>query len=41
VSFGPGPYGAALLELRRAGETLLAGGEVSAALAFRPPMGYG
>ena len=37
VSFGAGPLGAALSELRRTGETLLAGGEVNEALAFRPP----
>jgi 2-methylisocitrate lyase-like PEP mutase family enzyme len=41
VSFGPGPYGAALLELRRTGETLLAGGEVDPAMAFRPPTDNG
>jgi 2-methylisocitrate lyase-like PEP mutase family enzyme len=38
VSFGPGPLGAALAALRRAGEILLAGGAADADLAFRPPM---
>lgn len=37
VTFGPGPMGAALLELRRTGETLLAGGPASPAMTFRPP----
>jgi 2-methylisocitrate lyase-like PEP mutase family enzyme len=41
VSFGPGPQGAALAALRRAGETLLAGGPVDADLAFRPPVRQG
>jgi 2-methylisocitrate lyase-like PEP mutase family enzyme len=36
VSYGPGPYGVATAALRRAAETLLAGGEPPADLAFRP-----
>jgi 2-methylisocitrate lyase-like PEP mutase family enzyme len=37
VSFGPGPMGAAMAALRRAGATLLAGGAADDDLAFRPP----
>jgi 2-methylisocitrate lyase-like PEP mutase family enzyme len=36
VSYGPGPMGAAAAALRRVAETLLAGGEPPADLAFRP-----
>jgi 2-methylisocitrate lyase-like PEP mutase family enzyme len=36
VSYGPGPFGVAAAALRRAAETLLAGGEPPADLAFRP-----
>ena len=39
VSFGPGPMGVAMAALRRAAETLAAGGEVPADLRFRPPAG--
>jgi 2-methylisocitrate lyase-like PEP mutase family enzyme len=38
VSFGPGPMGAAMAALRRAGSTLLDGGPVDDDLAFRPPV---
>jgi 2-methylisocitrate lyase-like PEP mutase family enzyme len=37
VSFGPGPLGAALAALHRAGAELLAGEPVGADLGFRPP----
>ena len=36
VSYGPGPLGVAMAALSRAAETLLAGGEPPADLAFRP-----
>jgi 2-methylisocitrate lyase-like PEP mutase family enzyme len=36
ISYGPGPMGVATAALRRAAETLLAGGEPPADLAFRP-----
>jgi 2-methylisocitrate lyase-like PEP mutase family enzyme len=36
VSYGPGPLGVAMAALSRAAETLLAGGEPPAELAFRP-----
>jgi 2-methylisocitrate lyase-like PEP mutase family enzyme len=36
ISYGPGPLGVATAALRRAAETLLAGGEPPADLAFRP-----
>jgi 2-methylisocitrate lyase-like PEP mutase family enzyme len=36
VSYGPGPMGVAMAALSRAAETLLAGGEPPADLAFRP-----
>lgn len=36
VSYGPGPLGVAMAALGRAAETLLAGGEPPADLAFRP-----
>jgi 2-methylisocitrate lyase-like PEP mutase family enzyme len=36
VSYGPGPLGVAMAALARAAETLLAGGEPPADLAFRP-----
>jgi 2-methylisocitrate lyase-like PEP mutase family enzyme len=36
VSYGPGPMGVAMAALKRAAETLLAGGEPPADLAFRP-----
>jgi 2-methylisocitrate lyase-like PEP mutase family enzyme len=36
VSYGPGPLGVAMAALSRAAETLLAGGDPPADLAFRP-----
>jgi 2-methylisocitrate lyase-like PEP mutase family enzyme len=36
ISYGPGPMGVATAALQRAAETLLAGGEPPADLAFRP-----
>jgi 2-methylisocitrate lyase-like PEP mutase family enzyme len=36
ISYGPGPLGVATAALKRAAETLLAGGEPPADLAFRP-----
>jgi 2-methylisocitrate lyase-like PEP mutase family enzyme len=36
ISYGPGPMGVATAALRRAAETLLAGGEPPADLGFRP-----
>src|SRR5262249_31406083 len=36
ISYGPGPFGAASAALRHVAETLLAGGEPPADLAFRP-----
>jgi 2-methylisocitrate lyase-like PEP mutase family enzyme len=36
VSYGPGPLGVALAALSRAAETLLAGGDPPADLAYRP-----
>jgi 2-methylisocitrate lyase-like PEP mutase family enzyme len=35
VSYGPGPLGVAMAALSRAAETLLAGGDAPADLAFR------
>ena len=37
ISLGPGPMGVALAALQRAAEGILAGGELPADLAFRPP----
>ena len=36
VSYGPGPLGVAMAALGRAAETLLAGGDPPADLAYRP-----
>ena len=38
VSFGPGPMGAAMAALARAGRALIAGGAADDDLAFRPPI---
>jgi 2-methylisocitrate lyase-like PEP mutase family enzyme len=41
VSFGPGPMGVAYAALRRAAESLHAGGTYPSDLAYRPPVGDG